>query len=135
MVVLSAGLSVAAIISACTIEVRGDGSPRYMKRHAKAVFIGEVMKVSRTPKAELEMGVTSYAVRFHVDRYWKGDKTREVTVHTDMAGCGPHFEVGQKYLVYGFGKELETANTITRELRLAGEDLRAIGRGKEYGEE
>jgi hypothetical protein len=55
-------------------------------------------------------------------------------VHTDMFGCGPRFEVGRKYLVYAFGKELETANTGTRELRYADQDLRAIGPGKEFRE-
>jgi|HubBroStandDraft_4_1064222.scaffolds.fasta_scaffold42289_3 hypothetical protein len=105
-----------------------------MKRHAKAVFVGEVLEIASTPKAELKMGASSYAIRLRVERYWKGVRTREVTVHTDMVGCGPRFEVGRKYLVYGFGKELETANTGTRELQFVDKDLREIGPGKEFKE-
>jgi hypothetical protein len=132
MSVLSAGLLVMAIASACTIEIRGDGSPGYMRRHAKVVFVGEVLEITDTPKAELELGANHYSVRLRVDRFWKGVKTREATVHTDMFGCGPRFEVGRKYLVYAFGEELETANTGTRELRYADKDLRAIGPGKDF---
>jgi hypothetical protein len=119
---------------ACTIEFRGDGSPGYMKSHAKTVFIGEALEITEMPKADLEIGASHYAVRLRVERYWKGVKTREVVVHTDMVGCGPQFEIGQKYLVCGFGRELETVNTGTRLLRYADKDLREIGLGKEFRE-
>jgi len=105
-----------------------------MKRHAKVVFVGEVLEIANTPKQELEAGATQYAVRFRVDRYWKGVKASELIVHTDMTGCGPHFEIGQKYLVYAFGKTLETRFSRTKELGFADEDLRAIGPGKEFRE-
>jgi hypothetical protein len=105
-----------------------------MKRHAKVVFVGEVLEIAKTPKQELEAGATQYAVRFRVNRYWKSVKTSEVIVHTDMVGCGPHFEIGKKYLVYAFGETLETRFSRTKELAFADEDLRAIGPGKELRE-
>lgn len=125
---LSAVLAAAAVAGACTIEIRGDGTPRSMLHHAKSVFTGEVLEITSTPK---EIEASSFAVRLRVNRFWKGVKTREVIVHTDMNSCGPHFDVGREYLVYGFGKELETRYSRTRELRFADEDLRAIGPGKE----
>jgi hypothetical protein len=133
-ILLSIVLFAIATSGACTIEIRGDGGPGYMKRHAKVVLVGEVLDITDTPKTDLEMGANRYSVRLRVDRFWKGVKTREVTVHTDMVGCGPRFEVGRKYLVYAFGKELETANTRSRELQYATEDLRVIGPGKEFTE-
>ncbi len=131
-VLLSMVLLVASASGACTVEIRGDGSPRSAMHHAKAVFIGQVLDISPTPQSKREMGVTPYSVRLRVERYWKGVKTLEVTVHTDMVGCGPHFEVGRKYLVYGFGKELETASSRTKELPFADDDLRVIGPGKQF---
>ncbi len=131
-ILLVAVLLATSMTGACTVEVIGDGSPRSMIHHARAVFAGEVLEITNTPQSEREMGVTPYSVRLRVNRYWKGVKTREVTVHTDMVGCGPHFEVGRTYLVYGFGKELETASSRTKELRFADDDLRVIGPGKEF---
>lgn len=72
-----------------------------MMRHAKAVFIGEVLEVRSATKAEREDGSNSYIAKLQVERFWKGIKSSEVSVETDMFGCGPNFEVGQKYLVYG----------------------------------
>jgi hypothetical protein len=64
MSVLSAGLLVMAIVSACTIEIRGDGSSGYMRRHAKVVFVGEVLEITDTPKVELEMEPTATRLGF-----------------------------------------------------------------------
>ena len=117
---------------ACTCEIFGDGSPRSVIHQAKAVFIGKVLEVRPATKAEREDGSNSYIVRLRVERFWKGIKGSEVFVETDMFGCGPNFEVGQKYLVYGMRKRLETACTGTRKVEDAEEDLKAIGPGKEF---
>jgi hypothetical protein len=53
---LSTGLLVTAMVSACTAEIRGVGSPRYLGCPAKAVLVGEVVEIANTPKAELKMG-------------------------------------------------------------------------------
>ena len=106
-----------------------------MKHHAKAVFIGEVLEVRVATKAEREEYSNFYIVRMRVERYWKGIKSREVTVETDLTGCGPNLQVGEKYIVYGIGKRLNTSCTRTRKLGDAKKDLEALGRGKEFIQE
>jgi hypothetical protein len=125
-----------SLSNACTCdEIYGDGSPRSMMHRAKAVFVGEVLSVTSTSQSDLADGVTPHSARFRVERYWKGVKAREITVHTDLYGCGPNLQVGRKYLVYASGKGLETACSRTRELGLANQDLRDIGPGKEFKRE
>jgi hypothetical protein len=116
---------------ACTCEIFGDGTPNSMKHQAKAVFIGEVLEVREATKAEREEYSNSYIVRMRVEGYWKGTKSGEVNVETDLTGCGPNLRVGKKYLVYGMGKRLNTSCTRTRMLEDAEKDLRALGRAKE----
>ncbi len=116
------------LTNGCTCEIHGDGSPRSFMRHAKAVFVGEVLEVRETTPAERKE-VPSPFERFRVERYWKGIKTIEITVHTDLHGCGPNLEVGKRYLVYAMGKELETARSGTKELTGASADLQALGPG------
>jgi hypothetical protein len=84
-----------------------------MRHHAKAVFVGEVLEVRESKQTD---EVTPYAVRFRVERYWKGVETNEITVHTDLHGCGPNLEVGNEYLVYAMSKQLETGCTRTRKI-------------------
>ena len=129
MVTLVAPVSV----SCCTCEIIGDGSPRSVMRRAKAVFIGEVLEVRPATTAEREDGSNSYIATVRVERFWKGVKDRKVSVETDMVGCGTNLEVGEKYLVYGIGKRLNTSScSRTRKLKYAGQDLLVLGRGKEF---
>jgi hypothetical protein len=132
---LSPTLMVAALFApssarACVCLIHGDGSASAMMRDSKVVFFGEVLDVKGTTKWEQEDGVTQYAVRFRIERYWKGVKGSETTVHTDLHGCGPNLKVGHKYLVYAVGKGRETGCTRTRPIAEADEDLRALGAGK-----
>ncbi len=115
---------------ACTCEVFGDGSPRSAMRHAKAVFVGEVLEVRAATNAEREEYSSAYIVRLRVERYRKGIKSGEINVETDLTGCGPYFRVGEEFLVYGVGKRLSTACSRTRKLEHAKEDLKALGPGK-----
>ena len=59
-----------------------------------AVFYGEVTEIKR--QAEI------VAVKFKVERVWKGRIESEVIVYTraDSAMCGYGFERGKKYMVY-----------------------------------
>lgn len=75
-------------------------------REARAVFVGEVIEIvephSNDPKAPLTDRL--YAIRFKVERSWKGVTSQEISVLSDQgrAGCfswGP-FRKGNKYLVY-----------------------------------
>ncbi|SRR5713226_57696 len=131
MLVLAFFLAPARAYS-CTCEIFGDGSPGSTKHHAKAVFIGEVLEVRASTKSEREEYSNFYIVRMRVERYWKGIKSGEVTVETDLTGCGPNLRVGEKYLVYAMGKRLNTSCTRTRKLVDAEKDLEALGRGKEF---
>ena len=115
----------------CTCQIYGDGSPRAFRHYAKIVFAGEVVEVKQTIESERENGASQYAVRFRVERYWKGPVPAEAVVHTDLHGCGPDFKVGTRYLVYAMGKTLETACTRTRILADADRDLRELGPGKD----
>jgi len=120
-----------AVTRSCECEIFGDGGPRSMKHHAKAVFIGEVLEVREATRAEREEYSNAYIVRMRVERYWKGIESDQVTVETDMTGCGPNLRIGEKYLVYGMGKRLNTSCTGTRKLEYAEKDLKALGRAKE----
>jgi hypothetical protein len=115
----------------CECVIFGDGSPNSMRHHAKAVFIGEVLEVRVATKAELEEHSNFYVVRMRVEGYWKGIKSGEVNVETDMTGCGPNLQVGERYLVYGMGKRLNTSCTGTRKMEYAEKDLKALGRPRE----
>jgi hypothetical protein len=84
-------------------EIYGNGSPGSLRHHAKAVFVGKVLEVREATKSELEENSNPYIVRMRVERYWKGIKATEISVETDMSGCGPHFQVGEEFLVYGMG--------------------------------
>lgn len=75
-------------------------------REARAVFVGEVIEIvepqSDDPKAPLANRL--YAIRFNVEKSWKGVTSQEISVLSDQgrAGCfswGP-FLKGKKYLVY-----------------------------------
>ena len=115
----------------CECVILGDGSPNSMRHRAKAVFIGEVLEVRVATEAEREEYSNLYIVRMRVERYWKGIKSNEVTVETDLTGCGPNLQVGEKYLIYGMEKRLNTTCTRTRKLEYAEKDLEALGRAKE----
>ena len=115
----------------CSCKVFGDGSPRATMRHARAVFVGEVLGVEEATQEQRERGLGLAVARLQVKRFWKGVKTSEINVSTEIGVmCGPHLEVGQEYLVYAFGTSLNTICTRTRKLEYAEEDLKALGPGK-----
>lgn len=117
----------------CSCAIYGNGSPRATMRHAKAVFIGEVLEIAETTKEQRESGFGHALARMRVERFWKGIKSSEISVSTEIGViCGPHLEIGQKYLVYAFGKSLDTICTPTRKLEYAEKDLVALGPGKEF---
>jgi len=102
---------------ACScVDIR---SHRKDYRHAKAVFIGRVIAVhplSDTQIETLENLPISNAIRFNVERSWKGAKTSQVVVlEYDLLGCPRFvFRVGERYLVYAFEKELISYTACTR---------------------
>ena len=116
----------------CSCKISGDGSPRSTMRHAKAVFVGEVLELTEATKEQTENGFGCAVARMKVERFWKGVKSSEIIVSTEIGRvCGPGLEVGQKYLVYAFGRSLSLICTPTRKLEYAEKDLKALGPGKE----
>lgn len=101
-------------------------------RKAKAVFVGEVVEIGSNEKSEW----ATVAVRFKVERYWKGIKEQFITVVgvSETAGaCGLPVEVGEKYLIYAFKfdeGQLITSFCSSRSLENAKDDLSVIGDGK-----
>jgi hypothetical protein len=73
-------------------------SHRQEYRQARAVFVGTVISVADASYPSFR----GYMVRFRVDKRWKGPSVPELNVRSDQGfrGCGPRFEVGEKYLVY-----------------------------------
>jgi|SRR5436309_11673063 len=129
------GLALALIpwpARACTCEIYGDGGPRSRMHHATAVFVGEVLEVREATKSERGEYSNAFIVRMRVERYWKGIKSSEINVETDMTGCGPYFRIAEKFLVYGMEKRLDTGCSGTRKLEDAEKDLEALGPGKVF---
>src|SRR3972149_4946781 len=84
----------------CTCVAYADNSPRAWKGRSKAVFAGEVLEVRAATHAEKENWAGFYVVRLRVERYWKGVKGQDISVASDLVGCGPNFRVGEKWIVY-----------------------------------
>ncbi len=102
------------------------GSPRKEMKKSEAVFIGEVV--------EARVGGRNSAFKFRVERYWKGVREEFVVVSGAYGTCSVPFAVGQKWLVYAYDGEREGLMcdicTRTRPLAEAGDDLKALGKGK-----
>jgi hypothetical protein len=96
-------------VRACTIEVT---SHRSDYRHARAVFVGEVLSVEEDPAAQ---GSAKYVIHLRVEKRWKGPKTTELAIRSDLGRVcgGPRFATGQRYLVYaGESAEEEDQSTL-----------------------
>lgn len=101
-------------------------------RRSKSVFVGEVVEIGPNDKSRW----ATVAVKFKVERFWKGVKEEFIVVVGAPAAagaCGLPVEVGKKYLIYAGRTEdgqLETSFCASRRLENAAEDLTVIGRGK-----
>ncbi len=92
------------------------------------VFEGELLRTTLVgdPNQERSMGV------FRVSHVWKGTVAQEVTVQipSENSMCPPHFQVGERYVVYAVGPA--TAPRVARCARYAHprtvpEERRALG--------
>ena len=95
-------------------------SHRYEYRHSSAVFVGMVISITQPRDGRGD------AIRFRVDKRWKGPSVPELTVRA-RSGAGsyiPRFDIGKKYLVYSSFEE-DTPDT-PRELFVKG-----LGRTRE----
>ena len=121
----------AAVAYPCSCEFM---KPKKKLKEARAVFIGEVVEIGHNDRDRH----ASVAVRFKVERYWKGIKEPYVTVVTApgiCCTCGLKVEVGVQYLIYAFPLEngqLETSlcDSAPAESERSIEELRVLGKGK-----
>jgi hypothetical protein len=116
--------------NACVCEILGGRTPRREMHHAKVVFVGELLEIREDVPSKTESHQLQDALRFRVERYWKGGKAGEEIGYGSRPDCDHHFEVGAKYLVYGEGKQRSTACTGTRKVEDAEKDLRELGSGR-----
>jgi hypothetical protein len=100
--------------SACTCIFR---SHEREFREAHAVFIGRVLDIGANDSGDEETrGFAPFKITLAVEKSWKG-KRGQITIVSDNGGpaCGGfRFEKGEEYLVYAFGRELETGTACTR---------------------
>jgi hypothetical protein len=121
-------------IYACSCIQRGNETVAQQvgkaKNEARAVFSGKVLEVIKNP------GEYEVTVKLKVEKSWKGNVPRQITVSTatDSAMCGYNFEVGQSYLIYASGTNINNlqTNICTRTAKSlqAKADLRVLGRGR-----
>lgn len=122
------GLSASAVYPCVCAIVK----PEKKLRKAKAVFIGEVVEIGRNEKPEW----AAVAVKFKVERYWKGVKEEFITVvgaPATAGACGLPVKMGEKYLIYAFKMDEDQLSTdfcASRRLELAKDDLAFLGKGK-----
>jgi len=119
----------------CHCDNPGMNGPKEMERRAKAVFVGEIIKLREATPEDERNHSSPYVFRVRVERYWKGVTTPEISISA-MDGppgcCGIELKVGEKYLIYAVYKDLRIACTRTRPLESAAEDLKALGPGKTF---
>jgi hypothetical protein len=119
---LLAALIIAMLIPSAQVAYSCSCAPPSQKRvfnRSSAVFFGEVVDIweSGVPLFDDQPEVHSYAVKFKVIEYWKGVKSSEVIVHSDLGGLSCHqfaFAKGKKYLVYAEGRNLIAITGCTR---------------------
>ena len=100
---------------ACSGEIH---SHRRDFREARAIFIGQALEIIRNPRIPegYPSGEIDYAVRFEIERKWKGARGAEITilVHSPVTCSNFNFQEGERYLVYAFGRDLVSTTIFTR---------------------
>ena len=134
-VVVLIAMSIAAPLSlACSCVP--PPPPKEALKSSTAVFSGKCVDIKIDEK-----GFTKH-VTFEVDRVWKGDVGKKVTITTAVHGatCGYGFTTkgDATYLVYCYGKpDALATNICTRTTTLAGAkgDLKELGEGEKPKDE
>ncbi|MDF2652236.1 MAG: hypothetical protein K0Q73_8041 [Paenibacillus sp.] len=109
--------------------------PQAALDRAEKVFSGSVMEIQyEQEKNEALMGTSRHANIFEVDQVWKGVEQSRTIVYSNGGSCGFMFEEGKSYMVYTYDKNGESYTNFcnrTVELSSAGEDVMALGKGRE----
>jgi len=102
-------------------------SPKKEVKKATAVFVGEVI-------TDTDKNLNRTWIEFKVERFWKGPKTKKITVNSGWGSdCVYLFKSGKKYLIYAYGSELMVGSrgcTRTTDLDSAAADLKELGEGE-----
>lgn len=90
---------------------------------AKAVFVGEVVKVVPAPSDKTgPWSVRTYKITFNIERSWKGMPFGQIDVwapYGNYESAMPLMKVGERYLVYALGtKTNELTMNCYRSARL-----------------
>ena len=129
--VVSFVMLAATVVHPCTCNFM---KPEKKLRKARAVFVGEVVAVG----SNSEDSWATVAIKFKVEKYWKGVGDPHITVVSApgiCCTCGLKVVSGAKYLIYAFKMEngqLETDLCVSRpvESEVYQEELRVLGKGK-----
>lgn len=117
--------------TACTCDLPSPKRPlkqsvNLARKDSRAIFSGRVLRID-------EAGYT-LRVTIKVNKSWKGVLPTEVVLLTGLGrgDCGYPFEVGQNYLVYAYGPDVDHLGTNicqrTAPLSAGGKDLKILGR-------
>lgn len=87
-------------------------SATHLRETTTAIFTGTVVDVTRTDDPVFRW------VTFAVDRYWKGDVARQVTVGQVLDAESPHLEPGNAYFISIYRRRVQSSNagTVSDEL-------------------
>ncbi len=99
---------------------------------AAAVFSGKVTKITFN---ELPAERGRYTVTFEVEKVWKGETNKKITLITRASSCDVRFHEGESYLV--FASMLKDESELTTD-KCSGtgfvvdrkEDIKLLGEGK-----
>ena len=101
--------------------------PKDPVKVSKAVFFGQLVeKVQPRPGADI-------AVKFKVERYWKGEVSEEESLVTTGGACLYNFRVGEKYLIYALENETGRLEAVICRIwheSIADKELKKLGEGK-----
>lgn len=82
----------------------GDQSQRERFRKADYIFLGQVTEI-----ADSKLDYFVYAVKFKVEKLWKGSRKAELTVNFDLdtpGFCGDlHLEKDKTFLIYAYREQ------------------------------
>jgi hypothetical protein len=124
----------AASACLCSAESPKKGFER-AKKSSSVIVAGEVIEVvNGFSRGEFR----GWRVTLKVTKYWKGEPGRELIVYTGPDDCAAHFEVGKQYLVFAFRDDVDQrlkTNVCMKTglLSLSGDNLRRLGKGKDFG--
>jgi hypothetical protein len=129
------GMSLLLLLPDCAsaCSCMGVSTQRYISS-SDAVFSGEVVDLQKGTSVSRMFG-PSDTVTLRVSEAWKGTDqgTLEVSTPSQGSACGYHFEEGQEYLVYAYGKQDLKVDACggTTHLSKADEDLALLGNGEQ----